>query len=124
MAAPVCHVPVNTGPSSDAPGSNNAGIPNIPAPQPNMQSMMKTVAALRDAVQKLAGKDAGIQNNLTPSKDTKGVQWQEQKRVVEKTKIYQNNDKSSPNWVEVEQINELVMIDKKSGQTWTWKRKK
>jgi hypothetical protein len=48
--------------------------------------------------------------------------WVEQSRVEHKVKIYQNNDPSTGNFVEVNQINKLNMVNKDTKQTWTWNR--
>jgi hypothetical protein len=48
--------------------------------------------------------------------------WTEQSRVEDTVKIYQNNDPSTGNFVEVKQINSLTMANKDTGQTWKWSR--
>ena len=88
---------------------------------------MNTVNALRQVVNQLTGRQgsqgpagqAGAQGK--PGTSAKGT-WSEQNRQEETVKIYQNNDPSTGNYVEVKQINKLVMENKDTGQTWTWKR--
>lgn len=126
MTAPVCHIP---GTQTD-PTSPNATVQTIPLAQPNVQSLVNTVNALRNLVMQLANQQpksnnpfAPIQTNLSGTNGGKKPTWKEQSRVTEKVRVYQNNDKSSPNWVEVEQINSLTMVDN-TGQTWRWDRKR
>lgn len=125
MAAPVCHIPPPTTEAENptqGPGTTNR-IAAIPPAQPTIASLMMTVNKLREVVNTIT-KDPGIQNNFRTDNNNKRVQWVELSRQVEKVKIYQNNDTTSDNWVEVEQINRLVMQDKNTGQTWEWKRKR
>ena len=120
---PVCHIPPKN--NINQPGPQN--LPAIPPAQPNIQSLMNTVNALRQVVNQLTGRQgsqgpagqAGAQGK--PGTSAKGT-WSEQNRQEETVKIYQNNDPSTGNYVEVKQINKLVMENKDTGQTWTWKR--
>lgn len=124
MAAPVCHVP--SGPSD--PNTPTINLTNIPVAQPNLQSLTNVVNALRAALQTMTNQNerdngTGTQNNFKTN-DRKKVQWTEQSRRVEKVRVFQNDDKTSDNWIDIERINQLVMVDKKTGQTWTWNRKR
>lgn len=113
MSAPVCHIPGTR--DIDQPSSNTQQT--IPTATTDINSLVATVNALRRAVQQLQGQLNGLKSDAN-----KRVQWKEKSRTVEKVKVYQNNDKTSQNWVEVEQINQLVMVDR-NGQTWEWRRK-
>lgn len=44
------------------------------------------------------------------------------KRVTQKKRIFQNNDKTSENWVDIQQINRCVWVDKVTGETIVWSR--
>ena len=62
-------------------------------------------------------------NNVVPKKDRESkAQWVQQSQTTEKVKVYQNNDPTSDNWVEIERTTGLVMRDKNTGQTWVWRR--
>jgi hypothetical protein len=78
--------------------------------------------ALRALLLQLANQQGtkGQINNAT-SKNQKG-RWSESGRVVETVRVFQNNDPTSSNWVDVEQINQLKMKDSVTGSEWTWKR--
>ena len=121
---PVCLIPpVQPPPGRDAP----LNIPAIPPAAPTIQSLVQTVNTMRQVVHILAGQQGtqgrqgfqGTQGNTGNS--AKGT-WNEVNRTTEKVKIYQNNDKTSENWVEVEQINSLTMNNKDTGQRWSWRR--
>ncbi len=43
-------------------------------------------------------------------------------RVTKKKRIFQNNDKKSENWVDIEQINHVVWVDRVTGGRITWTR--
>lgn len=118
-SAPICHIP---GEKPEVVTPTNT-MKAIPIAEPNMRSLVATVNALRDMVHRLSGQDQSGQGQGTGLKapqEKQKVQWTEQKRTVKKERIYQNNDKTSENWVEVEHINSLTMVDKNTGQTWTW----
>ena len=120
---PVCHIPpknvINQPPVQP--------LPAIPPAQATLQSLANTVNAMRQVVLIITGQmgtrgpqgAAGRQGQ--PGTSAKGT-WSEQSRQEETIKIYQNNDKSTGNFVDVKQINKLVMGNKDTGQTWTWNR--
>lgn len=117
--APVCHIPPTT--TTDQPHPVN--MPAIPPAQPNLQSLVNTVNAMRQTIIILMGQQGAQGRAGAAGKDSsaKGT-WSESSRVTSKVKIYQNNDKSTGNFVEVEQINKLTMTNKDTKQTWTWQR--
>ncbi len=129
MAAPVCHVPTPGAEADPNSSGQSSGLATIPPAQPNIASMMRTLNALRQVVNKMNGKDPDNRNRsttygMTSSNSNKKPQWSEVSRKTEKVKVYQGNDKDSENWVEIEQINQLVMQNKNDGQKWEWNRKK
>lgn len=123
MSAPVCHIP-GTDRDIDQPVTTQQAIPIATT---DLNNLVNVVNMLRAQVLRLSGQSgndtAGTGRAPKIPQEQKRVQWKEQARTVEKVKVYQNNDKSSSNWVEVEQINRLVMVDKNTGQTWEWRRK-
>lgn len=123
MSAPVCHIPPNTPPITQ-PGPRAIGT--IPDPGPTIESLLATVRALKLAIEKMSGQarfDNGTDGfGRKPDPNKGSSQWFERSRVEEKVKVYQNNDPSTGNYVEIERINRLVMADRNTGQTWTWSR--
>jgi hypothetical protein len=115
MSAPICHVPP---PDTTIPQPGVRALPAIPVAQPNLQSLMATVNALRQTVNILTGQQ-GINGANNAKSDNKG-QWVEDRRTTEVVKVYNPDDRSQ--FIEVERINRLVMKDKGTNQTWTWTR--
>jgi len=130
MSDPICHIP----PVAPTPGRPTVTIPPIPQARPDVNSLLATVNALRQAVLILSGaqtttgqnkgNEGGFFNGFTSGSSNKGTQWSEQSRAVEKVRIFQNDDKTSENWVDVERINSLTMVDKNTKQTWKWDYKR
>lgn len=129
MSDPICHIP----PTTEIGQPQPKAIQAIPPAQPNIASLTATVNALRMVVQQITGQNP-LNPNLQPNTagfnrvpDKSGgnngkPQWSEQGRTTNKVKIFQDNDKNTGNFVEVEQINTLTMVDKNTGQTWKWTR--
>lgn len=124
MTAPVCHIPpVN--PTTAQPGPK--ALPGIPQPTPSIEGLLATVQAMKTIIERITNQnplDNGTTNGFQrkPERDNQKLQWIEQARVTERVKVYQNNDPSTGNFVEVERINKLTMADKNTGQTWVWDR--
>ncbi len=120
--APICHIPP-ANPVVPQPGPQN--LPSIPVAT-DMASALAAINALRTTIKIITNQwTPNIGNNFNTKPDpNKKVQWSEQSRVVDTVRIYQNNDPSTGNFVEVEQINRLVMADKNTGQTWSWDRER
>jgi hypothetical protein len=122
VVGPVCHIPPKTTPGSPQPFDT----PGIPGPASDLQSAIALINALRLAIMQLTDqndrrRDQGITNNFISQED-KPSDWFEVKRVTEKVRVYQNNDKTSPNYVDVEQMNSLTMRHRKTGALWRWNR--
>jgi hypothetical protein len=115
--APICHIPPETTTTQPGPQS----LPAIPVAQPNVQSLTAAVNAMRQLLIIYLGQQRGPNSTISSPRNNSGS-WQETNRVTEKVKIYQNNDPTTGNFVEVEQINSLTMTQKSSGQKWTWQR--
>lgn len=134
--APICHVNQDQ-PFGDPPAGN---LPAIPPAGTDLASLQRTVNALRHAFMMMSGQNpnsggktnnnganggaAGGFNGFTTQQQNKKVQWSEQGRVIERVRVFQNNDETSTNWVDVERINKLAMVDKTTGQLWQWDRKR
>jgi hypothetical protein len=118
--APVCHIPPEDA-NIPQPSANN--LPAIPIAT-DLASALAAVNAIRQTL-KVMNNQLPFSNGFRTIQDKKDrVQWSEQSRVIEKVKVYQNNDPSTGNFVEVERINKLVMSDRNTGQTWTWDRER
>jgi|SRR5712664_913789 len=121
--APVCHISPTT--AKDQPQPVN--LPAVPLAQPNIQSLVTTVNALRQTILLITGQQgprgpagqAGRSGGGGGAKSNK-AQWTEQSRTVETVKVHNKDDDTQ--FIEVERINHLVMKDAASGQTWTWDR--
>lgn len=123
MAAPVCHIPPENA-SIPQPGVRN--LPGIPIAT-DLRSLYAAVNAMRQTILIITNQqDTTGANNFSvkPDPNAKKQQWLEVSRVVEKVKVYQNNDPSTGNFVEIERINKLTMGDKNTGQQWTWDRER
>lgn len=126
---PVCHIPPDGTPANpqphNIPGMPQAINPRSPTFNNDVANMLN---AFRQMLMQLLGqlhaldqKTNGIINGFQTKKDNNG-DWKQLEQVTEKVKIYQNNDETSPNWVEVERTNKLVMQDKATGKKWQWNR--
>ncbi len=118
----VCHIPP-VQPNAPKPTVN---LPSIPLAQPNLASLTAAVNAMRQNLIFLTGQ-RGAQGPRGTSGSSSGsksepARWTEQSRVEETVRVFQNNDKTSPNWVDVKQVNKLVMKDGITGESWTWDR--
>lgn len=120
---PICHIPPVT--PKTQPGPVN--MPSIPPAGPTIPQLLATVNAMRQVIIILSGQlAAGPQGprgaqGAAGTSGAKGT-WNEQSRTTETVKVFQNNDPSTGNFVEVEQVNSLNMVNKDTGQTWKWTR--
>jgi hypothetical protein len=126
MAAPVC--PISKDQVINQPTTNN--IPTIPLAY-DLASALAAINAMRQAIQVLGrqitinntfvspGRQGG--NNTSKSKPPSDGDFNEVpgSRKTETVRITQANNPN--NYVEVEQINSIMLKDK-SGETWVWKR--
>lgn len=116
---PVCHIPPLNSQGQPTPSD----IPGIPEPaSPTLQSLQHVVNQLRQIIIVITGQQGAQgppgQNAATPSASAASFT---QKTISKgKVKIYQNNDPSTGNFVEVEIVNNLV-LQNKQGATWTYK---
>lgn len=118
---PVCHIPAATQPANPI----ASGVAGIGAPPRDLPTALASIAQLQNVVRQLT--QQLVQNNTTTFSirsdgGDKKTQWIQKDIVTEKIKVYQNNDSSSPNWVEIERTNGLTMVDKATGGTWVYKR--
>lgn len=118
--APVCHIAPETSPQQ--PGPTN--LPGIPPALPNLQSLVQTVNALRQTVIIMSGQQGtqgrpGAPGQNGGNNNARGT-WSEAKRATQKVKVYNKDDKTQ--FIEVERINRLEMVNKDTGQTWVWER--
>lgn len=125
VVGPVCHLPPEATPGKPQP-QNMPGLPG-PANPNDLNSIVNLLNAIRTMLMQIAdmqksGNNTGVTNNFITQPDKKPAQWIEVNRQVQKVRVYQNNDKTSPNYVDVEQINQLTMQDRKTGALWRWHR--
>lgn len=125
--APICHIP----PVQLAVDPHPVALPSIPIATPEIASLVASVNALRQVVQYLSGQKlvlpppVGRQNTGGPNRvpdPSNASRWNEISRVTDTVRVFQNGDKNSDNWVDVKQINKLVMKDSVTGEKWTWNR--
>jgi hypothetical protein len=120
MAAtpPVCHIPPVTQTTQPGPQA----LPNIPPAQPTIASLTATVNALRQLVMILAGQQGPQGPNGAQGKAAPAGSWKQKSISTSKVKVYQNNDPSTGVFVEVQRIDNLVMGNSDTNQTWTFQR--
>lgn len=118
--APICHIP----PESVAVEPHPVNLPGIPPAQPNIQSLVQTVNTMRQVLLYITGQQGPRGPQGAPGNNAKAqkARWVEASRNTVKVRVFQNNDKSSPNWVDIEQINGLKMTDGITGESWSWSR--
>lgn len=130
--APVCHVPTDQQIDQPPPVS----LPAIPqVMHGDWQSVINAVNAIRLALQMMAGQlqrpslaapSSGPRSTLkappsqSKSNPNKPPQWTELSRKTSKQKIYNPDDKSQ--FIELEQIDQLIWQNKASGDKIEWKR--
>jgi len=117
---PVCHIPPETTTTQPSP----VGLPSIPPAEPTIASLVNTVNQMRQVINFLTGRQGpqGPQGKAGNNTKSKPARWIEQGRVVEVERVYQNNDPTSPNFVDVQRINQLRMQDGVTGESWVWDR--
>jgi len=119
---PVCHIPPPFTPGNPQP----LNMPGLPGPATDLVSAIALINSMRAVLAQMvdthqSGNNTGVTNNFITQSDKK-AQWVEVDRQVEKVRVYQNNDKTSPNYVDVEQINQLTVQDRRTGALWRWHR--
>jgi len=119
QVGPVCHIPPSSFSASPGPQS----IPGVPSPaQPSIPSLVNTVNQLRQIILVLTGQRGaqGAHGAQGAAGKNAGPQDFVQQNIRTTTqKIYQNNDPSTGNFVEVQVVQSLVMANK-TGGTWTY----
>lgn len=125
---PVCHIPPANTPGDpqphDIPGIPGPANPNDPVSIANLLNAMRLamLALLNELKRNNNTQDQGFNRRPDPNHNDKKTQWVEVNRVTNKVRVFQNNDPTSHNWVDVEQINQLTMHDRKTGNLWKWDR--
>lgn len=116
--APICHIPPNVNPPSQSPNA----IPSIPPAQPNLASLTATVNALRQVIMIISGQQGAPGAQGAQGKAAPAGSWTQQSISSSKVKIYQNNDPTTGNFVEVDRVDKLVFGNDATKQTWTYNR--
>jgi hypothetical protein len=118
MGAPVCHVSKDQVIVQPSPKQQ----PAIPHAN-DLASALAAIAALKKIVEGWTlphpdNNEGGISGFKTnPSKQSR---WTQANRTVERVKIFNPSDSSQ--FVEIDRINSLTMVDKVTGETWVWNR--
>ncbi len=145
--APVCHV--STG-SQVIQQPRPTLLPSVPVAV-DLPSALAAIAALKLLIQQISGQQSvagprglpglpglrgfdglggGGFSTAPGDKGQKGdnaskpSRWSEDKsqRVTQKKRIFQDNDKTSDNWVDISQINRVVWVDSVNGERIVWTR--
>jgi hypothetical protein len=123
--APVCHLP----PIVDVPQPAPTTLPAIPQATSDPESLLAAIQALTAGYNQLAGmldqrpqsvNGVDGQPGAPGQKGKSGGNWTEQSRQVKTIRVFNPNDKTQ--FVDVQVINQLVMIDQSTSKTWTWNR--
>jgi hypothetical protein len=119
---PVCHIPPGNSQGAQQP-SDLPGIP--PIAQQTLASLQNTVNQLRQIIIVLTGQQgargpAGRNGANAPSTSAQASSFTQKSINTAKIKIFQNNDPTSGNFVEIEQVNSLVLANS-NGATWTYR---
>jgi hypothetical protein len=116
---PVCHIPPAT---TAAQTPDPQPLPAIPPAQANIASLTATVNAMRNVVLILAGLNGTPGPAGAKGKDAPAGSWTQSDIQTSKKKVYQNDDPSTGIFVEVLQVDRLVMKNDATRQTWTFNR--
>ncbi len=142
--APVCHISTGSQPINQPRATL---LPSVPAAV-DLPSALAAINALKLLIQMMSGQQgtSGARGNTVPlggggvvgragsagsqgqkgkdAKDPTGGRFVEDRaqRVTQKKRIFQDNDKTSDNWVDISQINKVVWVDKVTGETIVWVR--
>jgi hypothetical protein len=118
---PVCHIPPTNSQGSQLP----ADLPGIPpAAQQTLASLQHTVNQLRQIIIVLTGQNgargpAGQNGANAPTPGASQTSFTQKNVSYTTTKIFQNNDPTTGNFVEIQTVQNLVMTNKQ-GATWTY----
>jgi hypothetical protein len=130
--APVCHISQNQDITQQP---KPTLLPFVPAAI-DLPSALQAIEALKLIVQMLAGQVLVNPNNgtqlagLRPPPSNPAVRKNPKERfteiradrVTKKVRIFQDNDKTSDNWVDISQINKAVWVDNVTGENIIWTR--
>lgn len=113
---PVCHIAPVTVTTPKVPSP----IPSIPPPaQPTLQSLTATVNTLRQIIMIITGQN-GTNGTNGSSKNSPGGSFQQTSVTTVQQRVYQNNDPTSQNYVDVAYVKQLVMGNNSTKSTWTY----
>lgn len=126
---PVCHIPPANTPADPQP-QNMPGVPAPVSPRPtgnqvqdnfnrDMANALNAIIKILQALRNTGGGNQ-ITNNVTTKQSASS--FRETGRQVEKVRVYQNNDKTSSNYVDIEQIQALSFNNPTTKETLKWTR--
>ena len=119
---PVCHIPPKTTTFAKVP----VPIPAVPPPaQATLQSLQQTVNTLRQIIMIITGQNGtngpGQGIDTRPGGGGPGGSFVQIRQTLATERVYQNNDKTSQNWVDVQYVTMLEMGNNATKSTWTYK---
>lgn len=122
---PVCHIPPKTTTFAKTP----VPIPAIPPPaQPTLASLVATVNTLRQIIMITTGQNGtngqngqnGGNGGAGGVASPPGGSFQQTSVTNQTVRVFQNNDPTSDNWVDVQYVSQLVMGNNATRSTWTY----
>lgn len=115
IVGPVCHIPAATQPGNPQPKN----IPGVSAPPTDLPSALRAIYNLQQIIRQLVNDVTN--NNISNSSNQKSKpgDFVVQNVTYKTTRVYQNGDTSSPNYVDIKQVSTLELADKNKN-TWTY----
>jgi hypothetical protein len=119
----VCHIPPKTIITEKVP----VDIPAVPPPaQATLQSLQQTVNTLRQIIIIITGQQAGngqpqrSSGGSVGSTPQPGGSFAQTSVTMATQRVFQNNDPTSQNFVDVQYVQQLVMGNNATRSTWTY----
>lgn len=115
MANPICTVT----PMSPRVETPTPPLPSIPIAT-DLASALAAIAAIRQFLEILRNGGGGGSGFNTKHPPPKQGRWQETQRITEVIRVFNPQDHSQ--WVDIEQINKLILSDTVTKEMWIWNR--
>jgi hypothetical protein len=117
---PVCHIAPVTTITPKVP----VDIPAAPPPaQATLASLQQTVNTLREIIIITTGQQGWNGQpgaNGSPGQPAPGGSFKQTSVTMQTQRVYQNNDPSTGNYVDVQYVSQLVMGNNSTKSTWTY----
>ena len=119
---PVCHVAPVTPRTQPSP----VALPSVaPVINPTPQNLQQAVNQLIQIIQLIGGQQRGAAGSFgskqAPPQKPKPNRWQEFHRVEEQVTVKDPNSEAT---ITFNRLNQLVMHDQVTGESWTWDRER